>query len=415
MNSYAPGFLPTGGLPENVPEDRVFDIDLFNLQHIDEGYQEAIMQLQRPDVPKIVWTPKNGGHWIVTRAEAVREVLRNPDQFTSEVIVLPKEAGEKYDFIPTRLDPPHHGAYRSIINRSLNIRQMRHLESKVRETAIDLIEPLVAQGHCDFTKDYAEQFPIRIFMSMVDLPLADAPILMHYATQILRPAGTTGAEMAESLEAAIKGFYAYLDPVLNARRGKDGTDMISSVINSDVNGDPMIHSEALNIIANLLLAGLDTVVSFLSFVMIFLGRNPSHLKQLVDDPELIPRAVEELLRRFPIVADGRMVAADMHYDGVTLRKGDMVQVPTAYSGLDPALNDNPWTVDFHRRRPEHNTFGDGPHRCAGMHLARLEITITLQEWLSRIPVFRLATNAAPQYSSGMVATVKNVPLEWEPA
>lgn len=415
MNSYAPGFVPIGGLPENVPEDRVFDIDLFNLHDVDQGYQEAIMQLQRPDVPKVVWTPKNGGHWIVTRAEAVREVLRNPDQFTSEVIVLPKEAGEKYDFIPTRLDPPQHGAYRSVINRSLNIRQMRNLEDKVRETAIGLIEPLVAQGHCDFTKDYAEQFPIRIFMSMVDLPLADAPILMHYATQILRPAGTTGAEMAVSLEAAIKGFYDYLDPVLNERRGKDGTDMISSVINSEVNGEPMIHSEALNIIANLLLAGLDTVVSFLSFVMIFLGRNPGHLKQLVDDFDAIPRAVEELLRRFPIVADGRMVAADMEYDGVTLLKGDMIQVPTAYSGLDPALNEDPWTVDFNRRRPEHNTFGDGPHRCAGMHLARLEITVTLQEWLSRIPVFHLAADAAPRYASGMVATVKNVPLEWQPA
>ena len=412
MNSHAAVIDPVGGIPENVPAERVFDIDLFALEGVEQGYQEAIMQLQRPDVPKIVWTPKNGGHWIVTRAEAVRHVLRNPDQFTSEVIVLPKEAGEIYDFIPTRLDPPHHGAYRSIINRSLNIREMRHLEAKVRETAISLIEPLVAQGHCDFTKDYAEQFPIRIFMSMVDLPLTDAPILMHYATQILRPAGTTIAEMAKSLDAAIKGFYAYLDPILNERRGKDRTDMISTIINSEVNGALMIHSEALNIIANLLLAGLDTVVSFLSFMMIFLGRNPGHLKQLVDDVDAIPRAVDELLRRFPIVADGRMVAADIEYDGVTLRKGDMIQVPTAYSGLDPELNEDPWTVDFNRRRPEHNTFGDGVHRCAGMHLARLEITITLQEWLSRIPEFRVVPGEAPQYASGMVATVKNVHLEW---
>src|SRR5690606_24076998 len=118
------------------------------------------------------------------------------------------------------------------------------------------------------------------------------------------------------------------------RRGKDGRDMISVIINSEVNDKPMVHSEALNIIANLLLAGLDTVVSFLSFVMIFLGRNPDHVKQLVDDFESIPRAIEELLRRFPIVADARMVAHDMEYDGVTLKRGDMIQVPTAFSGLD---------------------------------------------------------------------------------
>ncbi|MGB3796954.1 MAG: cytochrome P450, partial [Alteraurantiacibacter sp.] len=131
------------------------------------------------------------------------------------------------------------------------------------------------------------------------------------------------------------------------------------------------------------------------------------------DPSMIPRAAEELLRRFPIVADARMVARDTEYEGVTLKKGDMIQVPTVYSGLDESLNDDPWTVDFHRRRPLHNTFGDGPHRCAGMHLARMEIAITLKEWIARIPEFRLGSNAKPEYASGMVATVKGVPLEWD--
>lgn len=412
MNSYTATMNPPSDLPDNVPAERVFDIDLFNLEGVEDGYQEAIMRLQRPDVPKMVWTPRNGGHWIATRAESVREVLRNPDRFTSEVIVLPKEAGEKYGFIPTRLDPPHHGAYRSVINKVLDIRQMRRLEGSIRETAIGLIEPLVAKGKCDFTAEYAEEFPIRVFMTMVDLPMKDAPILMHCATQILRPDGTTGAEMATSLENAIKTFFDYLGPILKERRGKDGADMISVIINSDVNGEPMTHDDALNIIANLLLAGLDTVVSFLSFVMIFLGRNPDHVKQLVDDYESIPRAIEELLRRFPIVADARMAAHDLEYDGVMLKRGDMVQVPTAYSGLDATLNDDPWDVNFRRRRPEHNTFGDGVHRCAGMHLARMEITITLQEWLARIPTFRMPAGAVPKYASGMVATVKNVPLEW---
>ena len=415
MSSLSPTIAPAGDIPANVPRDRVFDIDLFNLEGVNEGYQEAIMRLQTPDVPRIVWTPRNGGHWIVTRAESVQEVLRNPDRFTSEVIVLPKEAGEKYDFIPTRLDPPDHQAYRRVIDKVLDIRHMRTLEASIRQTAIELIEPLVEQGSCDFTTEFAEKFPIRVFMKMVDLPLADSTLLMHFATQILRPDGTTGTEMAESVDKAIKGFYDYLDPVVNERRGKDGTDMISAIINSEVNAKPMIHSEALNIISNLLLAGLDTVVSFLSFMMIFLGRNPGHVKQLVDAPDTIPRAMEELIRRFPIVADARMVARDVEYDGVSLKKGDMIQAPTAYSGLDPAVNEDPWTVDFARRRPNHNTFGDGAHRCAGMHLARMEITITLQEWLSRIPTFRLAKDAKPQYASGMVATVKGVPLEWDVA
>jgi len=89
--------------------------------------------------------------------------------------------------------------------------------------------------------------------------------------------------------------------------------------------------------------------------------------------------------------------------------------PGAFSGLDEQLNENPWKVDFHRKNPKHNTFGDGPHRCAGMHLARMEITVTLQEWLARIPRFRMVESDRPIYSSGMVATVENVHLKWDPA
>ena len=412
MNAYTQMAVSANDVPDNVPADRIYDVDAFNLAGIEEGYQEACKLLQRPGMPNLIWTPRNGGHWIVTRGSLVREVLRDPSRFSSGVIVLPKEAGEKYDLLPTRLDPPEHGEIRAVANKVLNLREIRRIEDPIREIAVELIEPLVSRGSCDFSEDYAQQFPIRVFMKMVDLPMKDAALLKHYATQILRPDGETGGEMADSVEKAVQGFYEYLDPYIDARLGGEGTDMITRVVNSQVNGVPITKADALSLMANLLLAGLDTVVSFLSFVMLFLGRNPDHLKQLADDPSLIPHSVEELLRRFPIVSDARMVAKDIEYDGVLLKKGDMVQVPTALSGLDEDMNDDPWKVVFGRKRPEHSTFGDGPHRCAGMHLARLEITITLHEWLARIPRFRVSDSAAPRYSSGMVAMVEGVPLEW---
>lgn len=414
MNSYTPGAVPAGSaIPDNVPIERVFDVDCFNLDGIEEGYQEACKRLQGPDMPNLIWTPRNGGHWIVTRGALVRDVLANPDRFSSQVIVLPKEAGEKYDLLPTRLDPPQHGGHRAVINKTLNPREMRRIEASVRQIAIDLIEPLVDKGQCEFSVDFAQQFPIRVFMKMVNLPMQDAPLLKHYATQILRPDGATGAEMAVSVEKAVQGFYAYLEPIIDDRRGKDGQDMISIVINSIINGAPISKPDALSLIANLLLAGLDTVVSFLSFVMLYLGRHPEVLKELADDIPGIPLGVEELLRRFPIVSDARMVVGEFEYDGVTLKHGDMVQVPTALAGLDEEMNEDPWKVVFRRKNLEHNTFGGGPHRCAGLHLARMEITITLQEWLSRIPSFRLAKDARPIFSSGMVAMVEHVPLEWD--
>jgi len=413
MSSVSPCPMQADEIPENVPADRVYDFDLFNMD-LKDGYQEAIMRLQHPDRPTLIWTPRNGGHWIATRADFVTEAFRDPIQFTSKMVLIPREAGEKYNFIPSHLDPPTHTPYRALVDTVLNLRQIRNLEKRIREISIDLIEPLVARGQSNFTIDYADQFPIRVFMAMVELPMEDAPILVRYSNTIVRPPGNTKAEKMASFEGAIQGFYKYLDPILNERRGKGGRDVMSIVIDSEVNGKPLPHPEALNITANLLLAGLDTVASFLNFVMIFLSRNPAHVKQLVDDFDLIPRAVEELVRRFPVVADARTIGEDVDYDGVTLKRGDMILLPTALKGLSSEVNEDPWTVDFHRARPHHNTFGDGHHRCAGMHLARLELTITLQEWLSRIPLFHMTEGSAPEYMSGIASTVRNVRLEWQP-
>lgn len=413
MTSYSPMKIPPAGRPENVPADRVYDVDIFNLIGIEEGWHEAIMKLNDPSLPKLIWTPRNGGHWIATRAETVTEALTNPDKFTSEVIIVPREAGEKFDFIPVVLDPPEHRPYRKIVNNVLEPRKIRTMEESVREISVSLIEPLVSHGECNFTTSYADKFPIRVFMAAVDLPLEDVPVLVRHATNIVRPEGANEAEKAKAMEEAFQAYYDYLDPFIKERRGKDGKDWMSLIINSEVNGRPLNHQEALSMMANLLLAGLDTVASFLNFMMVFLSRHPAHVKQLVDDPDLIPIAVEEFVRRFPVNADARTVGEDMEYDGVWLKKKDLVLVPMPFRGLGEQFNKDPFSVDFHRKRPVHNTFGDGPHRCAGMHLARMEIMITLQEWLSRIPVFRMKDGEAPEYTCGIAATVRNVVLEWD--
>jgi cytochrome P450 len=401
-------------VPDNVPLDRVHDIDIFNFVGPDEDFHQAIKRFQGAGIPGLIWTPRNGGHWLATRGRTIREILNDPGRFSSRVIVLPKAAGENYDLIPTGMDPPDHGVVRQIVDKILNLREIRRLEGTIRAIAVELIEPFAADGQVDFSTAFAQPFPIRVFMAMLDLPMKDAPLLKHCASQILRPDGATPDEMAASVERAISGFYAYLETVLDERWGKEGADGIAVVLNSEVNGHPMERKMALSIIANLLLAGLDTVVGFLGFMVLFLARNPAYTKQLTDNPGAIPQCIEELFRRFPIVGDARIVPNDLEFDGVQLKAGDMIQIPTALSGLDDEMNEDPWTVDFKRRRPLHNTFGSGPHRCAGLHLARTEIMVTLQEWLTRIPEFRIVEGTKPRYLTGMVATVENIQLEWTP-
>ncbi len=170
--------------------------------------------------------------------------------------------------------------------------------------------------------------------------------------------------------------------------------------------------KALGLISLLLLAGLDTVVNFLSFVMIHLASHPEIVSELQSDHMKLLRGVEEMFRRFPVVSEARMVAYDQDLRGVHLKRGDMILVPTALHGLDGAANDDPLRLNLSRSKISHSTFGDGPHRCAGMHLARLEVTVTLEEWLRSIPTFRLKEGAKPIYHSGIIAAVENVPLVW---
>jgi cytochrome P450 len=400
--------------PPHIPADRVYDVDMYALDGIEEGYHEAWKRVQKPGVPDMIWTPRTGGHWIATSGDAVREIYADPSRFSSENIWLPKEAGEKYEMVPTRMDPPEHTPYRKALDKGLSLAQIRHVEDRVRAIATELVAEMAPRGQCEFSADYARVFPVRVFMALADLPMEDVPYLSRLAVQMTRPEGNTPEEQAATLEAGNKGFFAYVDPIIRARRGKSGDDMITIMVNSEVNGQPIDHDKALGLISLLLLAGLDTVVNFLSFMMIYLARHPELVAELRSDELKLKRSAEEMFRRFPVVSEARMVAKDQVFRGVELKHGDMILLPTALHGLDDRENADPFKVDVDRRPISHSTFGGGPHRCAGLHLARMEAIVTLEEWFKLIPEFSLAEGAAPIYHSGIVAAVDNVPLVWAP-
>ena len=401
--------------PSHVPADRVYEIDMYALEGIEAGYHAAWKQAAQPGTPDLVWTPFTGGHWIAMNGETVKEVYSDPERFSSEVIFLPKEAGEFYQMVPTRMDPPEHTPYRKSLDKGLSLAQMRKVEDQVRKVAADLIDNFAGRGSCDFAAEYAGLFPVHVFMALADLPLEDVPVLNRFARQMTRPEGNTPEEMAADLQAGNDGFFAYVDPIIRARTGGTGDDLITVMVNTEINGQPIAHQKAQGMISLLLLGGLDTVVNFLSFFMIHLAQHPEIVAELRSDPLKLKRGAEEMFRRFPVVSEARMVAKDQEYRGVNLKRGDMILLPTALHGLDETINPEPWKLDLERRGIAHSTFGGGPHRCAGMHLARMEVIVTLEEWLKRIPEFHLKAGAAPTYFSGIVAAVENVPLEWDPA
>jgi camphor 5-monooxygenase len=398
--------------PSHVPPSRVVMVDIYNLEGIEEGFQHAWKRVQKPDVPNLVWTPFNGGHWIATRGAWIRDVFRDPVHFSNAVIFVPKVAGEKQGTVPNRMDPPEHTPYRGVMDQSLGLRRVRAMESSVRKVAADLIDSLAAKRSCDFADDFAGIFPIRVFMALADLPLEDAPRLRKLARQMTHAEGETPAERAQSMEQATQQFHDYISPLIDARRKSPGTDVISEFVNCQIDGRPIERDKAMGMLTLLLLAGLDSVTSFLTMVMHHLGNHPEIQQALADRPEAIQRSIEEFFRRFPLVAVARMISQDVQRDGVTLKSGEMIVLPTALHNLDERENDEPWALRFDRTRISHSTFGEGPHRCAGLHLARLEATITLQEWFKRIPRFSVTTPTKITQHAGIVGIIEGVELTW---
>lgn len=396
--------------PSHVPADRVVDIDIYLPPGLEaQGFHRAWSELSAIH-PSVVWTPRNEGHWIALGGEALQEVQSDPERFSSRVIVLPKSVGEMHGLIPTTIDPPEHRPYRQLLNAHLNPGAIRGLTESIRQTAVDLIGSFAHKGHCNFTTDYAEQFPIRVFMALVGIDAAEAPKIRHWAECMTRP----GMDMTFDQAKAV--FFDYVGPLVDARRGGKGEDMISAMINADLGeGRRLTRDEALSIVTQVLIAGLDTVVNVLGFIMRELAENPALRADLRQRGGDIAPVVHELFRRFGLVSIAREVRHDIaDFHGVPLKAGDMIAIPTQVHGLDPRVNPDPLAIDPARKRARHSTFGSGPHMCPGQELARKEVAITLEEWLKRIPEFALGPDSDLSPVPGIVGALRRVDLVWTP-
>lgn len=394
--------------PDNVPVESVVDFDIFNPPGGHPDIHAAWKALQDSTDRPIVWTPHNGGHWIALRGSLIEKILADHERFTSFTVLVPKATvGEAYRFFPLSLDPPQHFAYRSVLNHILMPKSVNRIERHVRSLAVELIEGFRQRGRCNFTHEFAEQLPLRIFMDMVRFPLSDLPRLKYLADQYTRPDGTM------DLPDVTTAFQDYLRPIIEERRGKGLDDLLSRIVDGQVNGRALTDAEASNLAVQVLVGGLDTVLNFMGFVMLYLARNPAFRHRLAAEPQLIPKAVLEFLRRYPIVADAREVRHDQDFAGVRLLEGEMVLAPTVLHGLDEQQFPNPFEVDLDRPLPNLTSFGKGVHLCPGQHLARLEMRVLLEEWLKRIPDFELAPDTVITYAGGINQTVAPFELVWD--
>ena len=394
-------------IPSHVPADRVFDIDIYNIPGAAQDYHLAIQAIHARGLPDVVWTPRYGGHWILTRQADILRAFSDYENFSSRALTVPYEPERAISLMPISADMPAHSAYRSLLAAAFSPRQVAELSMRAHAIAIDLIDELAPRGGCEFVSEFAQHLPIAVFMGIVDVPATDREQLLAWADGMVRP------EKREDVHATLAEIFAYVEKLCAQRRVTPGTDLLSRIIAGKVFGRPLAESEIIGMCALVLIGGMDTVVSAMSFAAYFLASNPAHRRQLVEAPALIPSAVDELLRRFAIVNACRYVANPVIIGGVMLHSGDMVMMPTVLAGLDERVFPAPLEVDFTRVNATASaTFGQGPHRCPGANLGRAELRVFLEAWLARIPEFEVANGGRVGMSSGVNGTIYALPLVW---
>jgi len=402
--TYAP--MTQDAVPAHVPPSLVFDYDYVDDPRLQPDLHEGLRTLIA-EAPPIFYTPRHGGHWVATSQQAIYDLMREPQVFSSSKMTL---GGDKQEFIgiPINLDPPEHTVYRAPLSLAFSPKNMSALDGAIRAFIRELIDKVLAAGHCEFVHSVAEPLPVTIFMKLMGLPLDR---LDEFRVWAVRSMATPDPAERDAYFAKIIGA---MSEIILLRMQKREDDLISRLLEIKVHDRTPTLEEMQSYCFLLFLGGLDTVVNAMCFGIRHLAQDPTLQARLRAEPGLIPDAVEELLRRYGISTPCRVVLHDHEYAGVPFKTGDMVMMHLQAANLDPKAFPKPENVDLGRPNANaHYTFGAGPHRCAGSHLARLELKILYQEWLQRVPEFRLDPQHPAQFHAGMILTVASLPLVWE--
>jgi cytochrome P450 len=348
---------------------------------------------------------------VATSGKAVEEALHDPGIFSSN----PNAAyfGSDTGAIPLQIDPPDHSRFRKMLDPMFSPKRMLAKEAEVAEVANRLIDRFIARGSVDFSHEFAVPFPSEVFLQLMGLPYDELEQFLHVKEELIRPTGPDEEARLKSQEQAGGWIFNYVNAAMEERKQHQTDDMLGYFSQLEDEGR-LSREEILNICVLFIPAGLDTVTDTLECSYIYLARHPEKRKEIVDDPELIGRAIEELLRyESPVPIVNRIAMRDTELDGCPVAKDTRVRVMLAIANHDPANHPEPETVDFHRVGNPHIAFGGGVHRCVGSHLARLELRVALREWHRRIPDYRIPEGAELRYRSSL-REIDNLSLEFPP-
>ncbi len=393
-------------LPDHPPvTDWVHDFD-----HTDPRWTEnpfPIWDELRTECP-VVHTKRFLGCYLPTTYEAVKQIAYDTEHFSSRrVIVRDVRPEQTASAPPITSDPPEHKPAKQLLLPPFTPDAMKKLEPRVRAICNELIDEFIADGKCDAAARYTKHIPVRAIAHMLDIPEKDGELFIKWIHEILE----LGIKDDATLMRAVHEMTEYFAGHIEHRKTHPTDDLISTLMNArDKNGQPLSDSHVLGSLRLLLIAGIDTTWSAIGSSLWHLAKTPADRDRLIAEPELMPTAIEELLRAYSPVTMAREVMKETVVSGCPIKPGNMVLLSFPAANRDPAMFPDADRVLIDRKENRHAAFGLGIHRCVGSNLARMEMTVAIEEWLKRIPDFRLDPAGQVTWSEGTVRGPRQLPM-----
>ena len=364
----------------------------------------------------VAHSERYGGTWLPTTHEAVAAVAYDTEHFTSRSVVVSEVKPGGMDLPapigiapPITSDPPFHALARRLLLPAFGPKRIAALEPFTRELCRELLDATNPADTIDAAIQYAQDIPLRVIVGMLGFPQEDADIFRDFIRMIIEDVDMP-AEEREALQQGGSGLDQYITARMEEHLENPRDDLTTFLLEAELDGNKLEPQHVFGTMVLLMVAGIDTTWSAIGASLWHLATHPEDRKRLVEDPSLMPMAVEEFLRAYAPVTMARMVSKDFDFEGCPMKEGDWLLLPFPSANRDPAVFDRADEVVIDRAENRHAAFGLGIHRCIGSNLARMELTVAIEEWLARYPDFELTDSSAVIWSAGQVRGPRTIPV-----
>ncbi|MGH7856915.1 MAG: cytochrome P450 [Candidatus Binatia bacterium] len=400
-------------------------IDLRNPDLYAGGDYHAVFTKLRHECP-VYWNAgaDGSGFWAITKYEDVVTVSKDPKLFSSArergghrifdenvVSVGASRSNDSLDASMISMDPPGHARYRKMVTPGFTPPRIQALEERVRRRVTDVLDRIAPLGECEFVSSVAAELPIQVLAELFGVPQEDRRRLFEWSNAVIGEDDPELRSSQEHIDACIEAMARYSANLWQERLEHPGDDLISMLAHARVDGEPMTMQRYLATFILLVVAGNETTRNSLSGGLIALSENPGERRKLIDDPSLLPKAANEIVRWVsPVLHMRRTATDDTEIRGQKIRAGDRVVVWYCSANRDEEVFDEPFRFDVTRETP-HLGFGIGQHFCLGSRLAELQLRVAFGELLGRFPDI-VPAGPVRRLRSNFLAGIKSMPVRF---